>query len=205
MQKETVKSILENQFVEVIIAPNFELGVLELLAAKPNVRLLTISPTAKQNEAVLRFNSVTGGVLVQENDQPNIQPHEWQIVSKRQPSSQQIKDLSFAWKVVKFVKSNAIVYVKDEMTLGIGAGQTSRVFSTQIAIEKAKEASLGLAHAVMASDAFFPFRDSIDIAAQAGITAVIQPGGSIKDSEVIAAADELGLVMVFTRIRHFRH
>lgn len=204
LKKETVKTILEKQFVEVIIAPEIENGVLEILSTKPNVRLLTTTCN-KTEESYLRFNSVTGGMLAQENDQLITPASEWQIVSKKQPTAEQIKDLDFAWKVVKFIKSNAIVYAKNQMILGVGAGQTSRVFSTQIGLQKALDANLDLKNAVMASDAFFPFRDSIDIAAEAGITAIVQPGGSIKDPEIIAAADELGLVMIFTNSRHFRH
>ena len=151
------------------------------------------------------YKRVNGGLLVQDRDDGTITLDDLKIVSKRQPSEAELNDLLFAWKVAKFVKSNAIVYAKAEQTIGVGAGQMSRVYSAKIAGIKAADENLEVAGSVMASDAFFPFRDGIDAAAQAGITAVIQPGGSMRDAEVIAAADEAGMAMVFTGMRHFRH
>jgi phosphoribosylaminoimidazolecarboxamide formyltransferase/IMP cyclohydrolase len=148
---------------------------------------------------------VTGGLLVQERDSGRVEKGDLRVVTRRSPSDTEMDDLLFAWRTVKFVKSNAIVYCKDLQTVGIGAGQMSRVYSARIAALKALDAGLSVHGSVMASDAFFPFRDSIDSAAEAGVAAVIQPGGSVRDDEVIAAADEHGLAMVFTAMRHFRH
>jgi phosphoribosylaminoimidazolecarboxamide formyltransferase/IMP cyclohydrolase len=201
---ETAKAIIENQFLEVLIAPDIEKAALEVFAQKPNIRVLS-SGIFEENHVVLDYTRVNGGLLVQERDSLVISPKDLNIVSQRAPSVQEFNDLLFAWEVVKCVKSNAIVYAKDRATVGIGAGQMSRVFSTIIASLKAKDAGFDVAGSVMASDAFFPFRDSIDAAAKAGITAIIQPGGSIRDEEVVQAANEHNIAMVFTGIRHFRH
>jgi phosphoribosylaminoimidazolecarboxamide formyltransferase/IMP cyclohydrolase len=200
---ETAKSIVERQFVEVIIAPKVLSGVSEIVAAKKNVRLLECGMWPADTRRRLDMKRVCGGMLVQDADLELY--NELKVVSKRQPTEQEMKDLLFAWRVAKYVKSNAIVYGKDMMTIGVGAGQMSRVNSARIAAIKAEHAGLDVKGAVMASDAFFPFRDGIDNAAAVGITAVIQPGGSMRDAEVIAAADEQGMAMVFTSMRHFRH
>ena len=204
LDSSTAKQILDQQFVEVIIAPGMQAGVDAVLQSKPNTRVLDCTD---MNSAFGGFDlrRVSGGLLVQDQDNAIVTEQDLTIVSRRQPSEQETRDLLFAWKIVKFVKSNAIVYVRDEQSVGIGAGQMSRVYSAKIAGIKAADENIRVQGAVMASDAFFPFRDGIDTASQAGITAVIQPGGSRNDNEVIAAADEHGLAMVFTGIRHFRH
>ena len=199
----TAREIVDKQFVEVIIAPKVGAGVSEIIAAKKNVRLLECGEWPAQPAARLDLKRVNGGMLVQDLDLDLT--GELKVVSKRQPTAAEMKDMLFTWRVSKFVKSNAIVYGKDCMTIGVGAGQMSRVNSARIAAIKAEHAGLELKGAVMASDAFFPFRDGIDNAAAVGISAVIQPGGSIRDEEVIAAADEHGMAMVFTGMRHFRH
>ncbi|EKE75643.1 bifunctional phosphoribosylaminoimidazolecarboxamide formyltransferase/IMP cyclohydrolase [Gallaecimonas xiamenensis] len=201
---DTAKAIIERQFVEVIIAPSVSQGAREVCAAKANVRLLECGEWAER-PAALDYKRVNGGLLVQDKDQGMVAQGDLKVVTQRAPSAEEMKDLLFAWKVAKFVKSNAIVYVKNEMTIGVGAGQMSRVYSAKIAGIKAEDEGLEVPGSVMASDAFFPFRDGIDAAAKAGITAVIQPGGSIRDDEVIKAADEAGIAMVFTNMRHFRH
>jgi len=199
----TAQAIVERQFVEVIIAPKVSAAAVEICAAKKNVRLLECGQWPAEPGKRLDFKRVTGGLLVQEAD---LALHgELKVVSKRQPTQQEMADLLFAWRVAKFVKSNAIVYAKENMTIGVGAGQMSRINSARIAAIKAEHAGLVVKGSVMASDAFFPFRDGIDSAAAAGIAAVIQPGGSMRDEEVIAAADEHGMAMVFTGMRHFRH
>ncbi|WP_349615757.1 bifunctional phosphoribosylaminoimidazolecarboxamide formyltransferase/IMP cyclohydrolase [Azotobacter salinestris] len=202
---ETAKAIVERQFVEVIIAPSVSAEAREAVAAKANVRLLECGQWPAERSAGLDFKRVNGGLLVQSRDIGMITEADLKIVTRRAPSEREIHDLIFAWKVAKFVKSNAIVYARNRQTIGVGAGQMSRVNSARIAAIKAEHAGLEVKGAVMASDAFFPFRDGIDNAAQAGITAVIQPGGSMRDAEVIAAADEAGIAMVFTGMRHFRH
>jgi phosphoribosylaminoimidazolecarboxamide formyltransferase/IMP cyclohydrolase len=199
----TAQAIVDKQFVEVIIAPKVGVGVSEIIAAKKNVRLLECGEWPEETAARLDLKKVNGGMLVQETDLHLTS--ELKVVSKRQPTEQEMKDLLFTWRVAKFVKSNAIVYGKDGMTIGVGAGQMSRINSARIAAIKAEHAGLDVKGAVMASDAFFPFRDGIDNAAAVGISAVIQPGGSIRDEEVIAAADEHGMAMVYTGMRHFRH
>jgi phosphoribosylaminoimidazolecarboxamide formyltransferase/IMP cyclohydrolase len=199
----TAQAICKQQFVEVIIAPKVAAEAVEVVAAKKNVRLLECGEWPQQPGARLDMKRVNGGLLVQEADLELTA--ELQVVSKRQPTEAEMKDLLFAWRVAKFVKSNAIVYGKGSMTVGVGAGQMSRVNSARIAAIKAEHAGLEIKGAVMASDAFFPFRDGIDNAAAVGISAVIQPGGSIRDEEVIAAADEHAMAMVFTGMRHFRH
>jgi phosphoribosylaminoimidazolecarboxamide formyltransferase/IMP cyclohydrolase len=199
----TTKAILDRQFVEVLIAPDYDDAALELARKKANVRVLRIPHgTGKNNIDVKRVGS---GLLMQTADIREVTREELKVVSKRAPTAAQLDDLLFAWRVAKYVKSNAIVYARDGRTIGVGAGQMSRVVSARIAALKAEEAGLTVPGAVMASDAFFPFRDGIDAAAAAGIAAVIQPGGSMRDAEVIAAADEHGLAMVFTGVRHFRH
>jgi len=200
----TAEAIVERQFVEVIIAPSISSEAAQIVAAKKNVRLLECGQwSSKTTQADIK--RVNGGILVQDRDQGMVDMADLKVVSKRQPTEQELKDLMFCWKVAKFVKSNAIVYAKEGMTVGVGAGQMSRVYSAKIAGIKAADENLEVKGSVMASDAFFPFRDGIDAAAEAGITAVIQPGGSMRDEEVIAAADEAGMAMVFTGMRHFRH
>ena len=202
---ETAKAIVERQFVEVIIAPSVSAAAREVVAAKANVRLLECGQWPAERVNSLDYKRVNGGLLVQSRDIGMITEADLKVVTQRAPTEQEIHDLIFAWKVAKFVKSNAIVYAKNRQTVGVGAGQMSRVNSARIAAIKAEHAGLPVPGAVMASDAFFPFRDGIDNAAKAGITAVIQPGGSMRDNEVIAAADEAGMAMVFTGMRHFRH
>ncbi|WP_298438875.1 bifunctional phosphoribosylaminoimidazolecarboxamide formyltransferase/IMP cyclohydrolase [Geobacter sp.] len=203
LDAETAQAICDRQFVEVIIAPTVSAGAGEVVAAKKNVRLLECGTWPEQPARRLDLKRVNGGILAQDADLELYA--ELKVVSRRQPTEQEMKDLIFAWRVAKFVKSNAIVYGKGNMTIGVGAGQMSRVNSARIAAIKAEHAGLEVRGAVMASDAFFPFRDGIDSAAAAGISAVIQPGGSMRDAEVIAAADEHGMAMVFTGMRHFRH
>ncbi|MDG9881270.1 bifunctional phosphoribosylaminoimidazolecarboxamide formyltransferase/IMP cyclohydrolase [Pseudomonas sp. GD04058] len=202
---ETARAIVERQFVEVIIAPSVSEEARAVVAAKANVRLLACGEWSAERAAAWDYKRVTGGLLVQSRDIGMITEGDLKVVTRRAPSEQEINDLIFAWKVAKFVKSNAIVYAKNRQTIGVGAGQMSRVNSARIAAIKAEHAGLQVQGAVMASDAFFPFRDGIDNAAKVGITAVIQPGGSMRDAEVIAAADEAGIAMVFTGMRHFRH
>ncbi|MBG6634329.1 bifunctional phosphoribosylaminoimidazolecarboxamide formyltransferase/IMP cyclohydrolase [Pseudomonas aeruginosa] len=202
---ETAKAIVERQFVEVIIAPKISAAAREGVAAKANVRLLECGEWPAERAPGWDFKRVNGGLLVQSRDIGMIKAEDLKIVTRRAPTEQEIHDLIFAWKVAKFVKSNAIVYARNRQTVGVGAGQMSRVNSARIAAIKAEHAGLEVKGAVMASDAFFPFRDGIDNAAKAGITAVIQPGGSMRDNEVIAAADEADIAMVFTGMRHFRH
>ncbi|MCB1665520.1 MAG: bifunctional phosphoribosylaminoimidazolecarboxamide formyltransferase/IMP cyclohydrolase [Pseudomonadales bacterium] len=201
----TAKAIVDRQFTEVIIAPSVSAEALAITAAKQNVRVLSCGQWAADPLPALDYKRVNGGLLVQDRDIHQITAADLKVVSKRQPTEQEIRDLLFAWKVATFVKSNAIVYCKNLQTIGIGAGQMSRVYSAKIAGIKAADENLEVRGSVMASDAFFPFRDGIDAAAQAGISAVIQPGGSMRDEEVIAAADEAGMAMVFTGVRHFRH
>jgi phosphoribosylaminoimidazolecarboxamide formyltransferase/IMP cyclohydrolase len=189
------------QFVEVVIAPSYDAAALEIFGAKKNVRLLMLETARDFNR--LDMKRVGGGLLVQTADDFDVA--ELRIVTKRDPGREEMNDLVFAFRVAKFVKSNAVVFCRNGMTLGVGAGQMSRVDSTRIAAIKAKNAGLGLRGSVVASDAFFPFRDGLDVVAKAGARAVIQPGGSVRDGEVIAAADEHGIAMVFTGMRHFRH
>lgn len=201
----TARKILDQQFSEVIIAPTVSSEALQVLAGKPNVRVLACGQWPAKPLAAWDYKRVNGGLLIQDRDVHQISHRALTVVSKRQPSEQELADLMFAWTVAQFVKSNAIVYCKNLQTIGIGAGQMSRVYSARIAGIKAADENLVVEGSVMASDAFFPFRDGIDAAAKAGISAVIQPGGSMRDAEVIAAADEAGMAMVFTGIRHFRH
>lgn len=201
----TARKIVDQQFSEVIIAPTVSSEALQVLAGKPNVRVLACGQWPAKPLAAWDYKRVNGGLLIQDRDVHQISHRDLTVVSKRQPSEQELADLMFAWTVAQFVKSNAIVYCKNLQTIGIGAGQMSRVYSARIAGIKAADENLVVEGSVMASDAFFPFRDGIDAAAKAGISAVIQPGGSMRDAEVIAAADEAGMAMVFTGIRHFRH
>jgi phosphoribosylaminoimidazolecarboxamide formyltransferase/IMP cyclohydrolase len=200
----TAQAICDQQFVEVIIAPTISSEAVAVVSAKKNVRLLECGQWGSA-EADLDFKRVHGGLLIQDRDLGLISETDLKIVTKRQPTEAEIRDLLFTWKVAKFVKSNAIVYGHSGRTIGVGAGQMSRINSARIAGIKAEHAGLAVQGSVMASDAFFPFRDGIDNAAQAGISCVIQPGGSIRDDEVIAAADEANMAMVFTAMRHFRH
>lgn len=211
---QTAKAIVDNQFVELIIAPSICTDALKIIEMKKNIRLLEIKELDKYHVDLtkkssitnnLDFKKVNGGLLVQERDHGAISFNDLAIVSKRTPNKKELQDALFCWKVAKFVKSNAVVYAKNEMTIGIGAGQMSRVYSAKIASIKAIDEGRNLIGAVMASDAFLPFRDSVDTAANAGITCIIQPGGSIRDDEVIAAADEHNIAMIFTHMRHFRH
>jgi phosphoribosylaminoimidazolecarboxamide formyltransferase/IMP cyclohydrolase len=201
----TARTIVERQFVEVIIAPVIDPAALPVLAAKKNVRVLECGEWSAEPIAGLDFKRVNGGLLVQDRDSGRVVESDLTVVTRRAPTPEETADLLFAWRVAKFVKSNAIVYCRDGMTIGVGAGQMSRVYSARIAAIKAADEGLEVRGSVMASDAFFPFRDGIDQAAGAGIVAVIQPGGSMRDEEVIAAADEHGMAMVFTGMRHFRH
>ncbi|MDQ3205760.1 MAG: bifunctional phosphoribosylaminoimidazolecarboxamide formyltransferase/IMP cyclohydrolase [Pseudomonadota bacterium] len=204
----TTKAILDRQFVEVLIAPDFEPAALDYCRKKANVRVLQIPHGEGRNHfdrVSFDIRRVGSGLLMQTSDIREVGRDELKVVTQRAPSEAELDDLLFAWRIAKFVKSNAIVYARDQRSIGIGAGQMSRVVSARIAGLKADEAGLVVPGSVMASDAFFPFRDGIDAAAAAGIRAVIQPGGSMRDNEVIAAADEHGLAMVFTGVRHFRH
>ena len=205
LDAETAAAVVERQFVEVVIAPRVDAAALAAFAAKENVRLLECGALPATSCAASDFKRVTGGLLVQDRDNGAVSAEDLEVVTRRAPTEAEMHDLLFAWKVVKFVKSNAIVYCRDGMTVGIGAGQMSRVYSAKIAGIKAMDEGLEVRGSVLASDAFFPFRDGIDAAAEAGVSAVIEPGGSMRDAEVIAAADEHGMAMVFTRMRHFRH
>lgn len=205
LDSATAQTIIEQQFAEVIIAPQVEEDALMLLGSKKNLRLLACGEWQTASTPSMDYKRVTGGLLLQERDTDRVSDDALTVVTHRAPTEREREDLLFAWKVVKFVKSNAIVYGRDGMTIGIGAGQMSRVFAAEIAIRKAQAEGLGVRDSVMASDAFLPFRDGIDAAARAGITAVIQPGGSVRDEEVIAAADEHDMAMLFTGMRHFRH
>ncbi|OBX03913.1 phosphoribosylaminoimidazolecarboxamide formyltransferase [Gallibacterium genomosp. 3] len=204
LDAETAKAIIDRQFVEVIIAPIVSTTAKEVLKAKKNVRVLECGEW-QQRQPRLDFKRVNGGLLVQEADLGMVELADLKVVSKRQPTQQELQDLLFCWKVAKYVKSNAVVYAKNNQTIGIGAGQMSRVYSAKIAGIKAEDEGLEVKGTVMASDAFFPFRDGIDAAAKVGVTCVIHPGGSIRDQEVIDAADEHNMVMVLTGMRHFRH
>ncbi|MEZ5589132.1 MAG: bifunctional phosphoribosylaminoimidazolecarboxamide formyltransferase/IMP cyclohydrolase, partial [Sedimenticolaceae bacterium] len=199
----TAQAIVERQFVEVIIAPTVSAEAIEAVSAKKNVRLLACGDWAAEDIHRLDFKRVNGGLLVQDADLQLL--NDTRVVTERTPTEDEMRDLLFSWRVAKFVKSNAIVYCRNGMTIGVGAGQMSRINSARIAAIKAEHAGLEVRGSVMASDAFFPFRDGIDSAAAAGIAAVIQPGGSMRDEEVIAAANEHGMAMVFTGMRHFRH
>lgn len=204
LDEQTAKAIIERQFVEVIIAPSVSKEALDVLSEKENIRVLEagVREVAIQQ---LTMKRVSGGLLIQDNDRGFIERDDLTIVTKRPPTEKELEDLLFTWKVVKYVKSNAIVYARDKQTIGIGAGQMSRIYSARIAAIKAEDEGLEVSGSVMASDAFFPFRDGIDSAAKVGVTAIIQPGGSMRDDEVIAAANEADIAMVFTSMRHFLH
>ena len=199
-----IKNIINNQFLELLIAPSFDSDALKVLEEKQNIRVIEMDGCEKHTNDY-SVQTIDGGFLIQEGDEKTIDRQDIDIVTLRQPEDAEIKDMLFAWKVVKYVKSNAIVFARQQQTIGIGAGQMSRVMSAKIASLKAASANLHTKNCVMASDGFFPFKDSIEMAADYGISCVIQPGGSIRDDEVIAAADEHNLVMGFTGIRHFKH
>ncbi len=201
----TATAILERQFVEVVLAPAIERDARAVLAAKPNIRVLECGDLAGTAANAAELRSVTGGLLLQSRDDGMVEAGALRTVTRRAPGAAELADLMFAWRICKFVKSNAIVFAREGRTVGVGAGQTSRVISTRIAAIKAADAGLAVAGSVMASDAFFPFRDGLDAAAELGVRAVIQPGGSQRDPEVIQAADERDIAMVFTGMRHFRH
>ena len=205
LDAHTAKTIIDRQFVEVIISPSVSSEARDVLTAKANIRVLECGQWQQTDIPGYDFKRITGGLLVQDRDNGMVTATDLKIVTTRSPSKQELQDLLFAWKIAKFVKSNAIVYCKELTTIGVGAGQMSRVYSARIAAIKAEDAGLEVKGSVMASDAFFPFRDGLDSAAEVGIRAVIQPGGSMRDSEVIAAANEHDIAMVFTGMRHFRH
>lgn len=191
--------------MEVVLAPTFSDEALAVFRQKANIRVLAIvdNPSFAQKE--WQLTSVRGGLLVQEWDNGKVADTDLKIVTEREPTSKELQNLLFAWRVVRAVKSNAIVLAKDLATIGIGAGQTSRVYSSKIATTKALAEGFNLANSVLASDAFFPFRDGVDEAGQAGVKAIIQPGGSVRDEEVIQSANEHGIAMIFTGMRHFKH
>ncbi|MDG2019214.1 MAG: bifunctional phosphoribosylaminoimidazolecarboxamide formyltransferase/IMP cyclohydrolase [Porticoccaceae bacterium] len=205
LDASTAAAICEKQFVEVIIAPSVSDEAKAVVSAKKNVRLLECGNWSDQRPQDFDYKRVNGGLLIQDRDNGMITQADLSVVSERAPSEQEMADMLFAWKVAKMVKSNAIIYAKNNQTVGVGAGQMSRINSARIAAIKAQHAGLEVKGAVMASDAFFPFRDGIDNAGEAGISCIIQPGGSMRDDEVIAAANEQGMAMVFTGMRHFRH
>ena len=205
LDADTARHILGKQFVEVLLATALLPGAAEVLASKPNIRVLITGDLARGAAVPVEYRSVTGGLLAQQADRGMVGSADLRCVTTRQPTADELRDLTFAWRVCKYVKSNAIVFVRDQATVGVGAGQMSRVYSSRIGAIKAADAGLAVQGAVMASDAFFPFRDGIDVAAEQGVTAVIQPGGSLRDDEVIAAANQNNLAMVFTGMRHFRH
>jgi phosphoribosylaminoimidazolecarboxamide formyltransferase/IMP cyclohydrolase len=205
LDEATAVAITGRQFVEVITAPSVSPAAAAVLAGRQNVRVLVVGPLANQSPSEFEYRSVVGGLLVQSRDTALADPSTFKVVTQKKPTPTQYADLWFAWRVCKYVKSNAIVFAKEGMTIGVGAGQMSRVYSTHVAALKARDEGLEVQGSAMASDAFFPFRDGIDAAAKYGITAIVQPGGSRRDEEVIAAADEHGMTMAFTGMRHFRH
>ena len=205
LDAETSHAILERQFVEVIIAPSITDDARPILSKKPNIRVLVTGAWDTQTQQHWDYKRVNGGLLVQDRDDELVRMEDLRTVTNRAPSNEEQENLYFAWQVVKFVKSNAIVYAKNSRTIGIGAGQMSRIYSVRIAAIKAEDEGLDVKGSVMASDAFFPFRDGVETAAKLGITAIIQPGGSRNDEDVINAADEHNVAMVFTDMRHFRH
>jgi phosphoribosylaminoimidazolecarboxamide formyltransferase/IMP cyclohydrolase len=204
MRRQLASTIVERQFLEVIVAPSYAPDALAAFAAKPNIRVLETGPLQATVPGI-RLQQVEGGILVQDKDVATLPEGAIKVVTERQPTEAELADAMLAWDIGRFVKSNAIVYCRDGATIGVGAGQMSRVVSARIAAWKAEDAGLPVAGAAMASDAFFPFRDGIDIAAEYGISVVIQPGGSMRDEEVIQAADEHGMAMLLTGMRHFRH
>jgi phosphoribosylaminoimidazolecarboxamide formyltransferase / IMP cyclohydrolase len=201
----TARTITARQFVEVLAAPAVTAEAAQVLGARPNVRVLVLGDLSGGTTAALELRSVTGGLLAQTRDLEDLPEGELRVPTRRKPSETEMADLKFAWTVCRFVKSNAIVLARERATVGVGAGQMSRVYSTRLAAMKAADEKLVVAGAVMASDAFLPFRDNLDVAAGFGVRAVIQPGGSVRDAEVIAAADQHDMAMVFTGMRHFRH
>ena len=201
----TAQAIIGRQFAEVIAAPSIEAAARSVLAGKPAIRVLAVGDLAAPTGDAYELRSVNGGLLVQDRDTDTVGAAELRVVTRRKPDEHELADLMFAWRVARFVKSNAIVFARGNATIGIGAGQMSRVYSSRIAALKAADEKLEVRGAVMASDAFFPFRDGLDAVAAYGISAVIQPGGSKRDDEVVAAADEHGMAMVYTGMRHFRH
>ncbi len=205
LDSATASVITERQFIEVLAVPALQPDAARVLAGKPNVRVLVLGALVSADAPALELRSVIGGLLAQSPDRSDTPPDAWSVPTRRQPTAEELADLRFAWRVCRFVKSNAVVFARGGATVGVGAGQMSRVYSTRIAAMKASDEQLPLRDAVMASDAFLPFRDNLDVAAGHGIRAVIQPGGSRRDAEVIAAADEHGMAMVFTGLRHFRH
>ena len=205
LDAQTARLIVDQQFVEVIVAPEIEETALSVLAEKPNVRVLECGNASGSSVGSKDYRRITGGLLMQDSDSRVVTEADLKTVTTAAPTASQMQDLLFSWKVVKYVKSNAIVFCKDGATIGVGAGQMSRVYSAKIAAIKAQDAGLTVAQTVLASDAFFPFRDTVDQAAEYGVSAVIQPGGSMRDDEVIEAANEHGIAMVFTGVRHFRH
>ena len=204
LDKQTVQKIIAQQFVEVIIAPSLSNDAISALSKKENIRVLVCGSLDKQRPS-LDYKRISGGLLVQDKDLGDLNINDLKCVTQTQPTESQMTDLLFAWKVAKCVKSNAIVYANNQMTIGIGAGQMSRIYSAKIAGIKAEEEGLKVEGSVMASDAFFPFRDGIEAAAKAGIKAIIHPGGSIRDDDIVDAANELSIAMVFTGMRHFKH
>lgn len=204
VDEKTAEAIINRQFLEVLIAPEFSEEARRVLAKKPNVRVLSV-PFYLHTLTSLQHHSVGGGLLLQDADNGVIDRADLQVVSDREPTHDELRDLLFAWKVVKFTKSNAIVIAKNLATIGIGAGQSSRVYSSRIAARKALDEGLDTQNCALASDAFFPFRDGVDKAAEIGVSAIIQPGGSIRDKEVLAAVNEYKMAMIFTGMRHFRH
>ena len=205
LDAKTASLIVDQQFVEVIVAPAIEETALSVLAEKPNVRVLECGNALGGPAGTKDYRRITGGLLMQDSDSRVVTEADLKTVTTVAPTASQLQDLLFSWKVVKYVKSNAIVFCKDGATIGVGAGQMSRVYSAKIAAIKAQDAGLTVSQTVLASDAFFPFRDTVDQAAEYGVSAVIQPGGSMRDDEVIEAANEHGIAMVFTGVRHFRH
>jgi phosphoribosylaminoimidazolecarboxamide formyltransferase/IMP cyclohydrolase len=205
LDAELSQTILEQQFVEVIIAPEITPEALAVLARKPNVRVLACGAALRTQTPSVEYHRISGGLLVQESDQGCLQQLQLQVVTNRQPSAAEWQDARFAWQVAKWVKSNAMIYVRHQATLGIGAGQMSRIDAAKIAIDKAAQAGFDLTGCVLASDAFLPFRDTLDAAAAVGVTCVIQPGGSKRDAEIINAANDQGVAMILTGMRHFRH
>ena len=204
IDEKTANYLIENQFIEVVAAPSFTKAAVNKFKNKKNIRLLEIKSLKKMDPG-LKFHSIDSGLLVQSNDSGEIDNKTITVVTEKKPNEDELKNAQFAWKVCKYVKSNAIVYASKNQTLGIGAGQMSRIDSAEIAAKKAKKAGFDLNGSCMASDAFFPFRDSIDEAAKNGISCIIQPGGSIRDDEIISAANEANMIMIFTGMRHFRH
>jgi phosphoribosylaminoimidazolecarboxamide formyltransferase/IMP cyclohydrolase len=205
LDAKTAHTIIERQFAEVIIAPSVTDEARTVLAAKGALRVLATGDLLADTGDDYEIKSVCGGMLVQDRDTGTLGANDLKVVTERKPAARELEDLRFAWRVAKFVKSNAIVFARDARTIGVGAGQMSRVYSTRLAAMKAADQNLDVAGSAMASDAFFPFRDGLEAAAALGIRAVIQPGGSKRDDELIAAADEYGMAMVFTGMRHFRH